>query len=72
MAKKVILTPARTYATEANADKAVSTALGDSTAPDGRELRYFIQRTQEGRYYPVFLGERALHAGVHHRFNVVM
>ena len=72
MPKHVVLTETRTYASIANVEKAVERALGGVTGPDGSQLRYLVMRTEEGRYYPVFLGEQALQAGVHFHFYVVM
>lgn len=68
MAKLVILEANRTYATAANAVKAV-----EKVYPRGDEdgLRYILQRTDDGRYFPVFIGMKALEHGVHFHFNVV-
>jgi hypothetical protein len=68
MAKLLTLTPNKTYATEANAIKAVEKRF-PGTANDG--LRYILQRTHDGRFYPVFIGNSAIHAGVHFHFHVV-
>lgn len=54
----------RSYATEANADKAVAKAHLSG-------LRHFIMRTPEGRFFPVFVGQAAIQHGVHFQFNVV-
>lgn len=67
MARLIKLEANRTYATEANAIKAVEKKFPEASN-DG--LTYFLQRTEDGRYFPVFLGERALQAGVHFHFNV--
>jgi hypothetical protein len=68
MAKLVILEANKTYATAANAVKAVERVYprGDD---DG--LRYILQRTDDGRYFPVFIGMKAMEHGVHFHFNVV-
>lgn len=66
MAHHVSITPARTYATEANAHKAVNDKYSDASY-----LRYMIVWNAEGRCYPVFLGEPAIQAGVHFNFCVV-
>lgn len=58
----------RSYATEANAVKAVEKKF-PADRNDG--LTYFLQRTPDNRFFPVFVGERALQAGVHFHFNVV-
>lgn len=68
MARLFKLEPNKTYATEANAIKAVEKKFPDA---DNDGLRYFLQRTEEGRFFPVFVGQSACHAGVHFHFNVV-
>lgn len=68
MAKLIILTPNRTYATEANAIKAVEKRFPES---DNDGLRYIIMRTADGRFYPVFVGTSAVLARVHFHFHVV-
>jgi len=55
---------AQTYKTEERANKAV-------WMKGFNELRYFIMKTEEGRYFPVFVGMAAIEAGVHFHFNVV-
>lgn len=54
----------KTYATEANADYAVAKRGFD-------DLRYFVMKNEEGRYFPVFVGEAAVQRGVHFHFNIV-
>lgn len=66
MTKQVNITPSRTYANEKNAQRAVDKLFGNT--PD---LRYVMMRTEDGRYYPLFIGNSALHAGVHFHFCVV-
>ncbi|MBY0262949.1 MAG: hypothetical protein K2Q20_11430 [Phycisphaerales bacterium] len=70
---KIVLNATKTYATEANAEKAVA-AAGAS------DLRYFIHRNEAGRFFPVFLmGQTdsngkpttAMQMGVHFHFTVV-
>jgi hypothetical protein len=69
MAKLVTLEANRTYATPLNAIKAVEKRF----PPSGNDgLWYFIQTTRDGRYFPVFVGESAVQAGVHFHFNVIM
>lgn len=59
------LTSSKTYATKDNVRKAVLKA-------GFQELQHFIVKDGEsGRYFPVFLGERALRQGVHFYFTVV-
>lgn len=68
MAKMIKLEANKTYATEANAVKAV-----EKKFPEGRGdgLLYFISRTEDGRFFPVFIGQRSIQAGAHFHFNVV-
>jgi hypothetical protein len=63
------LTPVRTYATRENAIKAVQKFYGDRTFE--RRQSYFIAVHSDGRFFPVFVGERAIQAGVHFKFNVI-
>jgi hypothetical protein len=64
MNRKFEVTATKTYATEANADKAVAQA-------GFQDIRHFIVRAADGRFYPVFVGQEAAQRGVHFRFNVV-
>ena len=66
MTKLIEITPTRTYATEANAIRAVEKVFGDSS-----DLRYVMMRNEDGRFYPLFIGNSALYAGVHFHFCVV-
>jgi hypothetical protein len=54
----------KTYATIDNARKAVAKA-GDE------KLRHFYMTNEHGRFFPVFIGEAAVQAGVHFRWHVV-
>ena len=67
MARLFKLEPNKTYATEANAVKAVEKKFPEANN-DG--LRYFLQRTEDGRFFPVFVGERCMQHGVHFHFHV--
>lgn len=67
MARMFKLEANRTYATEDNAVKAVEKKYPEA-GNDG--LVYFLQRTEDGRFFPVFVGQRAVQAGVHFHFNV--
>lgn len=72
MAKLINFEPSKTYATRDNAIKAVAKVTGVHTGP-GRDvdgLEFFVMQTPEGRWFPVFLGERALQAGMHFHFSV--
>lgn len=69
---EIKLQPLRTYATADNARKAVAKIFGPDVAAAGSaDAWYFITRDDEGRYFPVFVGERALKLGVHHSIIVV-
>lgn len=63
------LTPNKTYATPENAVKAVLKKFGDRT--DLTSLDYFIHTHTDGRFFPVFVGTRAVEAMMHFHFNVV-
>jgi hypothetical protein len=67
MAKLIKLECNKSYATEANAIKAAEKKYGDSD-----DLRYFIMQTEDGRFFPVFVGQSALTNMVHFNFNVLM
>lgn len=65
MARILKIEAHKTYATEQNAIKAVEKyELSD-------ELRYIIMKNDEGRFFPVFLGMKAIEQGIHFRFNVI-
>lgn len=68
MAELITIEPTKTYATAANAVKAVEKVF---PAADDDGLRYIIQRTDDGRYFPIFVGTRAVGRGVHFHFHVV-
>lgn len=53
-----------TYATEENADRAIAKKGFDG-------FRHFMMRTEDGRWFPVFVGQDAMQAGVHFHFHVV-
>ena len=74
MAKHLEITPAKTYATRENVIKAVEKkGFADEVRHGGQvhQLRYIIMTHTDGRFFPVFLGETAVQAGVHFHFNVV-
>lgn len=66
MATEFKVTNSRTYATHENAVKAAQKLYGNNS-----ELRFFVMPTADGRFIPVFVGQSAVHAGVHFQFNVV-
>lgn len=54
----------KTYATEANMDKAVA-KFGYET------IRHFSMKTPDGRFFPVFVGMEAIDKGVHFNFHCI-
>lgn len=62
--------PNKTFSTHARAVAAVNETYGPALFVQAA-LRYFITCDENGRYFPVFVGEAAVHAGVHFHFNVV-
>lgn len=65
MAIEYKIEPTKTYASYENAVKAAHKACPDST------IRFFVGKTDGGRYFPVFIGLAAIEAGLHLKFNVV-
>lgn len=68
MSHHIAFTPAKTYATQANAIKAVQAKFGPQEEFASSELRYVICTTEEGRFYPVFIGQSAIQRGAHFHF----
>jgi hypothetical protein len=64
MNRKFDIVATKTYATEANADKAVAKA-------GFQDIRHFMMKTADGRFYPVFVGQDAAQRCVHFHFNIV-
>lgn len=64
MNREFIITAPKTYKTVANARRAVEKA-------GLRGFRHFMMTNDEGRFFPVFVGEEAVQNGVHFHFNVV-
>jgi len=62
--RKFKIAASKTYATEENADKAVAKVGFE-------DIRHFMMQTSDGRFFPVFVGQEAVTAGVHFHFNVV-
>lgn len=61
----------KTYATKENAIKAVQKKFGPNHEHFGSaDVRYVVLQNDEGRFFPLFIGTSALHAGVHFHFNV--
>lgn len=72
MAHFLKLTPTKTYATQANAIKAVEKVTGPNEALFGAaKLHYIVMTHDDGRFFPVFFGERALQGMMHAHFNVI-
>jgi hypothetical protein len=66
MLRHIKLESSKTYATEANAIKAVEKVVSPEV-----DVRHFVHKIDDGRFFPVFVGQRALDAGLHFRFNCV-
>lgn len=62
--------PVRTYASEANAIAAVNKAFAGVVAGK-TNYRYFIHRSKDDRFFPVFIGQECIQAGIHFKFNVI-
>lgn len=60
---KFDITPVKTYATEKNAEAAV---IKKFHPEDLAELRWFITE-KNGRFFPIFVGEKAITYGAHFR-----
>lgn len=72
MAHHFTPTPSKTYATRANAVKAVEKVYGDNDSHFAdTDLRYVVMTDDMGRFYPVFFGAYAVQRGVFHHFCVV-
>ena len=67
MAKHIKLTPNKTYKTVENAIKAVEKKYPES---DDDGLTYITHQSDDGRFFPVFIGMRAVQAMVHFNFHV--
>lgn len=68
-ARQVTLTANKTYKTRANAEKAVADSrYGQHAAYD--HLTWTVMQGEDGRFFPVFFGERAIQAMVHFQFTV--
>lgn len=67
MAREITMdfTGSKTYATRENAIKAANAKY------PSENLTFFVFQTIDGRFAPVFTGERAVQAGVHFNFHVV-
>lgn len=54
--------PPKTYATKANMEKAM---LRYPAITENADLSYMALQDAQGRWYPLFFGERSIRAGVH-------
>ncbi len=68
-ANQVTLEANKTYKTRANAIKAVDDYFANSGGDQVH--RYFIATGEDGRFFPVFIGQQAITDMLHFRFNVV-
>ena len=66
MAQQIILEASRTYSTAERAVKAAQDRFGHIES-----LRFFIQTDTTGRFFPVFIGEKAVVHMVHLYFPIV-
>lgn len=64
MNREFTITAPKTYKTTANARRAVEKA-------GCARYQHFIMTNEEGRFFPVFVGQEAAQNGVHFHFNVV-
>lgn len=62
--------PVRTFASKKNAIATVNKAFAGAIAGK-TNYRYFIHQSEEGRFFPVFIGQGSIQAGVHFKFNVI-
>lgn len=65
---QITLTPTKSYATKANAELAIVKYLSIDVL-EGQT--WFIMTGEDGRFFPVFIGERAIRAGIFRHFNIV-
>lgn len=68
MATQVVVNPQKTYISPDNARAAIAKY---PFIDENRELRYVILQNAQGRYFPAFLGDKAIQAGVHFHFAVI-
>lgn len=71
MATLINLTPNKTYKTRENAIKAVEKFMEGKDHAIYESQTYFIHTHEDGRFFPVFVGERAVQAMLHFHFNVI-
>lgn len=71
MANLIELQPVKTYKTRENAIKAVEKVVSAMHPANTKGQTFFIATHTDGRFFPVFVGERAVRAMLHFHFNVV-
>ena len=64
------INPIKTYKTKENAINAVEKVFANASVEAG-ELRYFVETHNDGRYFPVFVGTKAVELGIHFHFNII-
>jgi len=70
--KNVKIPNAASYATYANAERAVNRKLGEiKHYAEDESLRYIIQATEDGRFRPIFIGNYAMQMGIHFHFACI-
>jgi len=55
MAKQINLVPSKTYKTMKNLERAIA-HIPNEDEDSGKWCRYLVCTTEDGRYYPVFIG----------------
>lgn len=69
-ARLIELQGVKTYKTYDNAVKAVEKKFGEREF--NSNIIYIITTDKDGRFFPVFIGERAMQEMIHFHFNVVL
>lgn len=69
MPRRFIPETKQTYATVENAVKAVEKKYGSDDLHQNQT--YIIAVAEDGRFVPVFIGERAVQAGIHIHFTCI-
>lgn len=69
---QINLEATKDYASRENAIKAVEKkGMHNLVDSKGFAIRWFIAVGENGRFFPTFIGEAAIQAGIHFHFNVV-
>jgi hypothetical protein len=64
MNREFAITATKTY-------KTIETARSAVEKSGYNDFRHFMMTNEEGRFFPVFVGQEAIQNGVHFQFNVV-